>query len=65
MDPGSPAAAAGLQPGDVILEINRKPVASADEAIELSHQVKDERVLLRVWSQGGSHYILVKAGKRR
>ena len=65
VDPGSPAAAAGLQPGDVILEINRKPVASADEAIELSHQVKDERVLLRVWSQGGSHYILVKAGKRR
>jgi serine protease Do len=64
VDPGSPAAAAGLQPGDVILEINRKPVASADEAIELSQQVKDERVLLRVWSRGGSHYILVKAGKR-
>ena len=66
VDPGSPAAAAGLQTGDIILEINRKPVASADEAIELSKQVKSERVLLRVWSQqGGSHYVVVEAGKRR
>jgi len=29
--PGSPAARTGLQPGDVITAVNRKPVASLDE----------------------------------
>ena len=65
LDPNSPAAAAGLQPGDVILEINRQPVANADQAIELSQQVKNDRVLLRVWSRGGSRYVVVDASKRR
>lgn len=30
--PGSAAAKAGLEPGDVLLEIDRRPVASADDA---------------------------------
>ena len=29
--PGSPADDAGLQPGDVIMEVNRKPTTSADQ----------------------------------
>ena len=36
VDPGSAAAAAGLQPGDVILEIIRQLVSNAGEAIERS-----------------------------
>jgi len=65
LDPNSPAAAAGLQPGEVILEINRKPVTNADQAIELSRQARRERLLLRVWSQqSGSHYLVVDASKR-
>lgn len=31
--PGSPAQRASLRPGDVILEVNRRPVASAEEAV--------------------------------
>ncbi len=31
VEPGSPAAEAGLQSGDVIREVNRKPVKNADE----------------------------------
>src|SRR6202012_999112 len=31
VQPGSPAEDAGLSSGDVILEINRKPVTSADQ----------------------------------
>lgn len=65
VDPGCPAAQAGLQPGDVIIEINRKPVANADEAIEISRQIKSSRVLLRIWSNGGSRYIVIDASKRR
>lgn len=65
VEPNSAAAAAGLRPGDVITEINRKPVRNADEAIEVSREVKSSRVLLRVWSQGGSRYVLVDASRRR
>jgi serine protease Do len=66
VDPASPAAAAGLRPGDVILEINRQPVRDADEAVRLSEQLKSNRVLLRVWSQGGSRYVVVegRSGRR-
>jgi serine protease Do len=63
VDPDSPCARA-LEPGDVILEINRKPVHNADEAVELSKGLKG-RVLLRVWSRGGSRYVVVDNSKRR
>ena len=65
VDPDSPAAQAGLKLGDVILEINRQPVHNADEAVALSDKVKGDRVLLRVWSNGGSHYLVVENGKNR
>jgi serine protease Do len=64
IDPDSPAAAAGLQPGCVIMEINRKPVTNADEAIEISRQIKSSRVLLRIWSGGGSRYVVIDASKK-
>jgi len=64
VDLTSPAATAGLRPGNVILEINRQRVSSANEAVELSGRVKDGRVLLRVWSDGGCHYVVVEASKR-
>lgn len=59
VEPSSPSARAGLQPGDVILEINRHPVTNADHAVELSKEAGGERVLLRVWSRGGSRYLVV------
>ena len=61
VDPTSPAAAAGLRPGDVILEINRQRVTNADEAVRLSEKIRGRSVLLRIWSQGGSRYVLVQA----
>jgi serine protease Do len=61
VDASSPAATAGLRPGDVILEINRQRVTSADEALKRSEEVKGDQVLLRVWSGGGSHYLVVEA----
>jgi serine protease Do len=51
----SVAASVGIRPGDVILEIKRKPVSSAEEAVKLSEQLKREKqVLLRIWSNGAS-----------
>lgn len=62
IDPESNCFRAGLREGDVILEINRKPVGDADEAVALSDGLKDESVLLRVWSRGGIRYIVVRNG---
>jgi Do/DeqQ family serine protease len=59
VDPASAAADAGLQPGDVIQEINRKPVTDAEDAVRLTEHPKSKRTLLRVWDKGGSHYVVV------
>jgi len=65
VEPDSPAAAAGLRPGDVILEINRRRVTNADEAVRVSEQVKGNRALLRIWSGGGSRYLVVEVKPTR
>jgi serine protease Do len=55
--PGSPADDAGLQPGDVVLEVNRKPVTSAEQfanAVHANPAGKD--LLLLVWSKGNDSY---------
>ncbi|HKB92308.1 MAG TPA: DegQ family serine endoprotease [Opitutaceae bacterium] len=59
VDPASAAAEAGLQPGDVILEINRHSIKSADEAVKLTESNDSKKTLLRVWSQRGSRYVVV------
>jgi serine protease Do len=59
VDPDSAAAEAGLQPGDVILEINREPVKTADDAVKLTENTESKKTLLRVWSQRGSRYVVV------
>ncbi len=65
VDPDSNSAEAGLRPGDIILEIDHKPVRNAEEAVALSEKATGERILLRVWSQaggggqGGTRFIVV------
>ena len=58
--PGSPADDAGLQPGDVVLEVNRKAVASAEQfANAVRTAPSDKDVLLLVWSKGNDSYRVV------
>ena len=55
--PGSPADDAGLAPGDVIEEVNRKPVQSAEQFADTVRAIPAGKdVLLLVWSRGGSTY---------
>ena len=63
VDPNSASAEAGIQPGDVIQEINRKPVKTAEEAVKLTENVKDKTTLLRVWRDGASRWVVVDESK--
>jgi serine protease Do len=55
--PGSPADNAGLQQGDVIVSVNRKPVQnSADVAQALSSVPQGQDALVLVWSNGGDTF---------
>jgi serine protease Do len=63
VDPGSPSAEAGLRPGDVIQEINRKPVRTAEEAVRMTEKADEKTSLLRVWRGGGSRYVVVDENK--
>jgi serine protease Do len=65
VDPGSAAYEAQLRKGDVILEINRKPIRNAEEAIEASTRAKNKTTLLRVWSNGGSRFIVVNEDQQK
>ncbi len=63
LEPDSAAAEAGLKPGDVIQEINRTPVKTAEEAVRLTERPRSKVTMLRVWSNGGSRYMVVDESK--
>jgi serine protease Do len=58
IDPNSPAAQQGLQPGDVIESINRQPVRSVADFNRLAAQAK-EQTLLRIIHQGSGGFIVL------
>jgi serine protease Do len=59
---GSPAASAGLRPGDVITEVNRAAVRNIDDVKRaMERRVKDKPALFLVHRSGGSVYIAVNS----
>ncbi len=55
--PGSPADNAGIGRGDIIMEVDRKPMKSAsDVAQALGSVSKGQDALVLVWSNGGSTF---------
>ena len=54
--PASPAEDAGLAPGDVIVEVNRQPVSSAEQFVSDVHANSGKDLLLLVWSRGNATY---------
>ncbi|MEO7412616.1 MAG: DegQ family serine endoprotease [Opitutaceae bacterium] len=59
VDPNSPSAIAGLSPGDVIQEINGKTVRTSEEAVKLTEKTETGKTRLKLWSRGGTHYLIV------
>jgi len=58
--PGSPAEDAGIQPGDVIEELNRHQVSSASQfAGEIKNAAANKDILLLVWSHGSASYLTI------
>jgi serine protease Do len=64
----SNSADAGLQPNDVIIEINHQPVANSDDAVNLCKAAKSGQILLKVWRRegnfGGTRWLSVDNTKR-
>jgi serine protease Do len=71
VDPDSNSAEAGLRPGDVLTQIDRKPVQNANDAVTLSENADGDKILLRVWTRnaggnkGGTRYVVVENKKKK
>ena len=58
---GSVAAMAGIEPGSVILQVNKQPVSSAGEFAKLVNASGDDRhVLLLVSRRGTTYYVVLR-----
>jgi serine protease Do len=54
VEPGSPAADAGIQTGDVILQVNRKPVKNVEDFAQKVERAKDKDSVLLLIQRGQS-----------
>jgi len=59
---GSPADNGMLQTGDVILEMNRKPVKNVEDARKILEKAsKEDSLLLLVQRGGNTLYVVIKS----
>jgi serine protease Do len=53
LEQASNSADAGLQYGDVIMEIDRQPVSNSSDAVKLGRQARGDQILLKIWRRQG------------
>ncbi|GAB6064792.1 DegQ family serine endoprotease [Deferrisoma palaeochoriense] len=64
VEPGSPAAEAGLRRGDIILEVNQEPVGSIEEYRKALREAKGKGSVLFLVKRGvGTLYVVVPLSK--
>lgn len=62
VEPGSPAASAGIRPGMVIQEVNKKPVSTTREFNQSLQDIDlKEGVLMLILSRQGTRYVYLKS----
>jgi serine protease Do len=64
LDPSSAAARQGLREGDVIMELDRRAVKDAAEAVRLSEEIRGPKVTVRVWREGRSQFLVIDESKQ-
>jgi len=57
---GSPAESAGIKPGDVVVEVDRRPVGSSEEAVAALRAPQKNGHLLRVRGASGTRFVTIK-----
>jgi S1-C subfamily serine protease len=60
VDPAGAAAEAGLQPGDVIDQVNRQAVRSAEDLKSALSRAGSQPLLLLINRRGSSAYVTVR-----
>jgi serine protease Do len=61
IEPGSPAAEAGLRQGDLIKEVNRRPIQNLDDYTRTTEKAKKgESVVLLIKRGGSTLYVVLK-----
>jgi serine protease Do len=67
VSPDSPASDAGLQPGDVVLEVNHDKIGAVADFVAKAKEAKANRksALLLVQRQGSTLYTVIKPGSGR
>jgi serine protease Do len=60
VDPTGPAAEAGIQPGDVIVEANRQSVATAEDLRNAMRKSNSRPALLLINRGGQTHFVTVR-----
>lgn len=64
VEPDSPSGKQGLREGDIILELDRRPVVDADSAVKLSEEIKGPKVLVLIWRENRTRYIAIDESKK-
>jgi serine protease Do len=63
VDPSGSAARSGVRPGDIVLQVNRKPVTSASEAASALQSVRTGgTAFLLVWRNNQEIFVPVRKG---
>lgn len=64
IEPDSPSARQGLREGDVILELDRRPVRDAESAVKLSEEIKGPKVMVLVFRNGRNQFLVIDESRK-